>query len=43
MFFWIGHTIKRLRNLDDEDVDDEGAYAGSQVNYNSGGNDWKQR
>jgi hypothetical protein len=43
MFFWIGHTIKRLRSLDDEDVDDEGAYAGSQYGYNSGGNDWKQR
>jgi len=43
LFFWIGHTIKRLRNLDDEDVDDEGAYAGSQYSYNSGGNDWKQR
>ncbi|MGA2159185.1 MAG: hypothetical protein ABSG90_08190 [Dehalococcoidia bacterium] len=43
MFFWIGHTIKRLRNLDDEDVDDEGAYAGNQYSYNSGGNDWKQR
>jgi hypothetical protein len=43
LFFWIGHTIKRLRTLDDEDVDDEGAYAGSQYSYNSGGNDWKQR
>ncbi len=43
MFFWIGHTIKRLRNLDEEDIDDEGAIAGSQYSYNSGGNDWKQK
>ncbi len=43
LFFWIGHTIKRLRTIDDEDIDDEGAFAGNQYGYNSGGNDWKQR
>lgn len=24
MFFWIGHTIKKLRNLDEDEIDDEG-------------------
>lgn len=24
MFFWIGHTIKKLRRLDEDEIDDEG-------------------
>lgn len=41
MFFWIGHTIQKLRNLDDEDFEDEEEYAGSDYDYNMGQNGWK--
>lgn len=41
MFFWIGHTIKKLRNLDEDDIDDEG-YVDDEIDYNTG-NEWMQR
>jgi hypothetical protein len=41
MFFWIGHTIRKLRNLDDEDYEEEEEYAGSEYDYNSGSNSYK--
>jgi len=40
MFFWIGHTIRKLRNLDDEDYEDEEEYASGEYDYNSGSNRW---
>jgi hypothetical protein len=43
MFFWIGHTIKKLRRLDDEDEDDESEYANEEYGFNSGQNDRNQR
>jgi hypothetical protein len=42
MFFWIGHTIKKLRNIDEDDVDEAG-YAGDEYGYSSGQNDWNQK
>lgn len=41
MFFWIGHTIRKLRNLEDEDFEDEEDYAGADYDYNTGQNSWK--
>jgi hypothetical protein len=42
MFFWIGHTIRKLRNLDDEEYEEEeDEYASNEYGYNSGSNDWK--
>ena len=42
MFFWIGHTIKKLRSIDEDDVDEAG-YAGDEYGYSSGQNDWNQK
>jgi hypothetical protein len=41
MFFWIGHTIRKLRNLDDEDYEEEEEYASNEYDYNSGSNNYK--
>ncbi len=44
LFFWVGVTIKRLRRLDDEDVEDEETgYAGNEYGYSAGSNDWQQK
>jgi hypothetical protein len=43
MFFWIGHTIKKLRRLDDETVEDEEGYAADEYGYSSGTNDWNRQ
>jgi hypothetical protein len=43
MFFWIGHTIKKLRSLDDENYEDEEEYQANEYGYNSGANDWNQQ
>jgi hypothetical protein len=40
MFFWIGHTIKRLRRLNEDDPDDE--YE-DDYDYAPGQNEWSQR
>jgi hypothetical protein len=42
MFFWIGHTIKKLRSIDEDD-EDEAGYAGDEYGYSSGQNDWNQK
>jgi hypothetical protein len=42
MFFWIGHTIKRLRHINDDEVDDEG-YEGDDYDYTPGTSEWTQR
>ena len=39
MFFWIGHTIKKLRRLDDDDMEDEEGFEGDEYGYNSGKNE----
>jgi hypothetical protein len=36
MFFWIGHTIKKLRKLDDDEYDDDEEYSGDEVGYGAG-------
>lgn len=41
MFFWIGHTIRGLRKLDDEEYEDEEEYASSEYDYNSGQSGWR--
>ncbi|RPJ63757.1 MAG: hypothetical protein EHM12_01495 [Dehalococcoidia bacterium] len=38
MFFWIGHTLKKLRRLD-EDEDYEDGYEGDDYNYQPGKNE----
>jgi hypothetical protein len=43
MFFWIGHTIKKLRSLDDETYEDDEEYQANEYGYNSGANDWNQQ
>jgi len=43
MFFWIGHTIKKLRRLDDDDVEDEDDFEGEEYGYSSGQNEYTQR
>ena len=43
MFFWIGHTIKKLRSIDEDDDVDEAGYAGGEYDYSSGQNDWNQK
>jgi hypothetical protein len=43
MFFWIGHTIRRLRHLDDETAEDDSEYEANEYGYNSGTNDWNQQ
>jgi hypothetical protein len=42
MFFWIGHTIRKLRNID-EDIEDEeeDSYSRKEYGYNSGSSSWK--
>lgn len=42
MFFWIGHTIRKLRSLDDEDYEEEEEYGESEYGYNSGSKNWNQ-
>jgi hypothetical protein len=43
MFFWIGHTIKKLRGLDEDDVEDEDGFEGEEYGYGSGQNEFSQR
>ena len=43
MFFWIGHTIKKLRGLDEDDVEDEDGLEGEEYGYGSGQNEYSQR
>ncbi len=43
MFFWIGHTIRRLRQFDDETVEDDAGYSAQGYSYSSGGNEWRQQ
>ncbi|MCX6005700.1 MAG: hypothetical protein NTZ34_00340 [Chloroflexi bacterium] len=33
MFFWIGHTIKKLRRLDDDEEEDEEGFEGDEYGY----------
>lgn len=42
MFFWIGHTIRKLRNLDDEDYEEEEEYAGGDYDYNAQSGNWNR-
>jgi hypothetical protein len=43
MFFWIGHTIKKLRRLDEDDEEDEDGFEGEEYGYSSGQNEYTQR
>lgn len=43
MFFWIGHTIKKLRSLDDETVDDDENYVTDDYGYSAGTGDWTRQ
>jgi hypothetical protein len=43
MFFWIGHTIKKLRRLDEDDDEEEDGFEGEEYGYSSGRNEYTQR